>query len=217
MFSLTFGYAVSIVLDAHSGLSNTLFWLRPEPGIPGKTSRPRDRVFSLLPSLSGTGSFQSGRYLHAVYGGEFIPAVGITEPNGPDFTPGLKFLSNPEKTKARQTSSGRADLRLSPFRNLPGSSLLHNFVHVPPSMAIAARPLLARKKSGEYNSWVRSSIPDHPPPALGPLHVPPSNGDRRLITRIRREPDESRTANSGTGSAIQFRNQGKPLILRGRR
>lgn len=61
-------------------------------------------------------------------------------------------------------------------------------------MAIAARPLLARKKSGEYNSWVRSSIPDHPPPALGPLHVPPSNGDRRLITKIRREPDEYRTA-----------------------
>lgn len=123
--------------------------------------------FGLQSGPAVTVSFQSGRYLHAVSGGE---------------------------KKARQTSSGRADLRLSPFRNLPGSSLLHNFFHVPPSMAISARPLLARKKSGEYNSWVRSSIPDHPPPALGPLHVPPSNGDRRLITRIRREPDEYRTA-----------------------
>ena len=103
-----------------------------------------------------------------------LPAEGITGLKIPDFTHGSNFSGVLGETKTRQTSSGRADIRLPSFRNLPGSSQRRGIFHVPPSMAIAAGPV--RSERNAVTSTPGSDLPFRaallPPSVLSTCRLP---------------------------------------------
>lgn len=76
----------------------------------------------------------------------------------------LLFCQKMKKT--RQTPSGQAGLRLVPFRNLPGSSLLHDLFHGAPSMAASALTIRSGKDPAGSTPDDRSSAPDRPLPCF---------------------------------------------------